>query len=255
MVVQAGWKTGAAPQYPLAAFVAAATLCSYNFHYLLASMQRQSGDRLQVLKGRPAALVLMIAGGAVAVFLSPHTGVPFHLLLIALLLTLLYSVPLLPVRRLAFTRKLGVLKTLLLAFTWTYVTGYLPLYAAGMESTGVAVWFLLFRFSFMLILCLLFDNRDIAVDQLHGFSSLATHLSPLSVRRLMAALLLLMLVSGWQMLAQGAPRSVIIPVAAGIILNGLIYFFSLKKQGYFFYYFVVDGSMVITAFITWLSVA
>ena len=254
MVLQAGWKTGTAPQYTLALFVAAATLCSYNFHYLLASIQRHPGDRLSLLKSRPAALVLMVSGGFAALVLAPETGVPLYLLAIAVFLTLLYSVPLLPFRLLAFTRKLGMLKTLLLAFTWTYITGLLPLVAAGMDIEGVAGWFLLFRFSFMLILCILFDNRDITVDQLQGFSSLATHLSAVAVRRLMAFLLLLMLLSSWQMLAAGAPRAMILPFATGIILNGMIYFLSLKKQGYFFYYFVVDGSMVLTALITWLSV-
>ncbi len=253
MVLQAGWKTGTPPQYALALLVAAATLCSYNFHYLLASMHRQPANRLAVLRGRPAALLLMMAGGVTVLLIYPSVAVPPGLMLVAVMLTLLYSVPLLPVQGLAFTRKLGVLKTLWLAFTWTFVTGFLPFVAGGTAITGAVPWLLAFRFCFMLILCILFDNRDIAVDQLRGFSSLATQFSPLAVRRLMAALLFGMLISGWQMLAEGAPPTIITPIAAGIILNGIIYFLSLKKQDYFFYYFVVDGSMVLTAFISWLS--
>jgi len=202
---------------------------------------------------RPATILLMGVGGLLACWLAPQTGIPLSLLLLAAAFTFLYSLPLFPFSCLQPARKWGILKTLLLASTWTYVTGFLPVYAAGTIRVPIVQWFLLFRFCYMLILCLLFDNRDIAVDLIRGFSSLATHLTAKALRRVIFLLLCVMAFCGCKMLEGAVPVAMLLPIGASILINGIIYFLSLQKRGYFFYYFVVDGSMVLTTGITCLA--
>ncbi|MBK7556801.1 MAG: hypothetical protein IPI54_00070 [Chitinophagaceae bacterium] len=66
----------------------------------------------------------------------------------------------------------------MLAFTWCYVTAFLPIQKTYWQLDSPEIFIITRRFLFMLMLCIIFDNRDKTVDKIRGLRSLATDLSP-----------------------------------------------------------------------------
>lgn len=237
----------------LIAFVFFSTLCSYNFHYILGSAYSEQRITLKLLYNRYTAVLVALCGTTGVLFFIGDANIPLPDVLIAFVLTFMYSIPLLPFKQLAFTRKAGILKTLLLAFTWMFVTAYIPLSAAHLEFTDAGLLVMAKRFLFMLMLCIFFDNRDIAVDKIHGLSSLATHLSPATMKWLIYSVFAALFIINFLLGKEGIDQRQVIALQLSAVINLVVYFFSLKKQGYFFYYFVVDGMMVLMTLLTALA--
>jgi 4-hydroxybenzoate polyprenyltransferase len=107
-----------------------------------------------------------------------------------LLLTILYWLPLMPVR---LFKRSGIFKTILLAFTWACVTVYMPLNLSLTDITAAAWFVLIRRFLFMLILCIIFDNRDSAIDKIRGIKSLSTEISVAAIRYIVAVVFLILM--------------------------------------------------------------
>ena len=59
-------------------------------------------------------------------------------------------------------------------------------------ATDIEFFILTRRFLFMLMLCIIFDNRDIAVDKIRGLRSLATDLSVETMRYLIYSIFLIL---------------------------------------------------------------
>ena len=237
----------------LIAFVFFATLCSYNFHYILGYFSSGRKVSFSTLSNRYTGLLILMTGsiGILLFFSAAH--IRFQNVVIAFLLTFLYSLPLLPVKQLAFARKAGFVKTLLLAFTWMFVTAYLPLSQNNIAFTAAGLLIMAKRFLFMLMLCILFDNRDVTVDKVRGLSSLATDLSPKAMQWLTGVIFLLLFIINFLLGHHGITVRQVIALQLAAVINVVIYFLSTKKQGYFFYYFVVDGMMVLMTLLTTIA--
>jgi len=237
----------------LVAFVFFATLCSYNFHYILAGAYKQQRISIQLLYNRYTAVLVALCGITGVLLFLKQANIPSIDVAIAFVLTFVYSIPLLPFKQLAFTRKAGILKTLLLAFTWMFVTAYIPLSTSHLQFTDTGLLIMAKRFLFMLMLCIFFDNRDIAVDKIHGLSSLATHLSANTMKWLIYSVFAALFIINFFLGKNGIDHRQVIALQLSAIINLVVYFFSLKKQGYFFYYFVVDGMMLLMTLLTALA--
>ncbi len=235
-------------------FIFFATLCSYNFYWLLSRFSLANhfslGFFLRNELPEIALLAFSVAGMAWCFWYSPlQPGKLWP----AMGLTILYALPLLPFQFLRFTRKAGVLKTTLLAFTWTYVTAYIPLHTT-VVGMSPAEWFIFTRrFLFMLMLCIIFDSRDIAVDKIRGLRSLATDLSPKTLRYLIFMLFVTLFASNFLFYYFGVsiPETIALQLSTFALL--ITWYYSTKKQGYFFYYFIVDGLMLFSALATYIA--
>ena len=236
--------------FHLIAFVFFATLCSYNFHYLLGYFSGGRKVSIAALYNKYTALFFLMAGGIGILLLFSSAHIRFQNAVMAFLLTFLYSLPLLPAKQLAFARKAGFVKTLLLAFTWMFVTAYLPLSQANIAFTAAGLLLMVKRFLFMLMLCILFDNRDVTVDKIRGLSSLATDLSPAAMQWLIFIVFSMLFVINFLLGQHGISYRQVAALQVAAFINVVIYFLSRKKQGYFFYYFVVDGMMVLMTLLT-----
>ncbi len=236
--------------YYLILLVFCATLCSYNFHYILAGCFAQKKISWQLLLRRPTATILILCGITVVLFVFSRSGTSLIDISVACLLTLLYSIPLLPFKQLNFARKAGFLKTVLLAFTWMFVTAYLPLAANQLQFSTTGMLIMAKRFLFMLMLCILFDNRDINVDKVHGLHSLATDLSPKTMQWLIYAVFTLLFVLNFFLGKNGITAGQLMALQLSALTTLLVYYYSRRKQGYFFYYFIVDGMMVLMTLLT-----
>jgi hypothetical protein len=237
----------------LTAFVFFATLCSYNFHYLLAHFSFQKKFSLQLLYNKYTGILLLLTGGIGVLLVFSAASILLINVVIAFLLTFLYSLPLLPFKQLAFTRRAGFVKTLLLAFTWMFVTAYLPLSQTNAAFTTAGLLLMANRFLFMLMLCILFDNRDVSVDKIHGLHSLATDLPATVMQLLMVVIFTALIVINFLLGNCGISSRQVLALQVAAIINVIIYFLSRKKQGYFFYYFVVDGMMVLMTLLTTIA--
>lgn len=235
-------------------FIFFATLCSYNFYWILSRYVFAGDEPLSVfLKKEVTGLSLLLIsalGFAVCLIRSPVQ--PVHVAT-AVLLTVIYSIPLLPVKALHFTRKAGVLKTVLLAFTWAYVTAFVPLQKDWALLNGADVFILTRRFLFMLMLCIIFDNRDKRVDKIRGLHSLATFLKPRQLLLLIAFIFIVLFGTNFLSVSYGISLAQSIALQTSTIALLIVYFFSTRRQGYLFYYFIVDGLMLFSALATFIA--
>lgn len=231
-----------------------ATLSSYNFYWLISKyyFSRGAGTAGFMKKNLSNVFLFFIAAVGLVSCMTHLPGIlPY--VCVAVILTLLYSVPLWPVKALNFTRKAGFLKTVLLAFTWTYVTVAIPLQQSlFVNSLSVSLLFTA-RFLFMLMLCIIFDSRDIQVDKMHSLRSLATDVSRRTLQIMMAIIFSLYLLTGFFLRWYFDNREQEIAFLITGLATLTVYQLSLKKQGYFFYYFIVDGLMLFSALATFVA--
>ncbi len=208
---------------------------------------------LRLFYSSPATVFFLLSGGLGVLLLFSTSHIALQNVGIAFLLTFLYSLPLLPLKHLAFIRKAGFVKTVLLAFTWMFVTAYLPMAQYHMQFSYLGLLVLVKRFLFMLMLCILFDNRDAAVDKIRGLSSLATDLSPAVMKWLIYILFCLLFAVNYLLWDNGITLRQHFALQLAGIATLIVYFFSTKKQGYIFYYFIVDGLMFLSALLVTLA--
>lgn len=243
-----------APHYEIYILVFCSTLSSYNLYWLISKYYfTKKRDLISFLIHNLSNLLLFIIasiGIIIIIYILPEV-MPF--ITVAVFLTLLYSLPLWPIKGLLFLRKAGFLKTLLLSFTWTYVTIMIPLHVNMYSLTPGIIILFIARFSFMLMLCTIFDSRDIAVDKIRALRSLATDVSSRSLGIIMGILFFIYLGAGVLLrIYLDNFLQVIAFFITGLVVL-LVYRMSLKKQGYIFYYFIVDGLMLFSAMATYLA--
>jgi 4-hydroxybenzoate polyprenyltransferase len=237
----------------LFAFIFFSTLCSYNFYWLLSGYAFAGQSLKMVLKQYHTNVIVLVLAGAGLLFSVARIPQLLPVIIIGAALTLLYAMPLLPFKIFHLARKAGLVKTFLLAFTWTFVTVYIPYYFAPAVPLSTLVMLFVNRFLFMLLLCIIFDARDTSIDKIRGLQSLTTILKPTTVKYLMVAIFAAYIINGIVLrVYYNEPEQIIALLLTGLI-TAIVYIFSQKKQGYFFYYFLVDGLMLFSALATYVA--
>ncbi|MFM6926469.1 MAG: hypothetical protein ACKOU7_13260 [Ferruginibacter sp.] len=235
-------------------FIFFATLCSYNFYWILSRLSFASRpDMAAILKKQATGYLLLFISAIGSLYCLLQSAIPFSFVITAVVLTVLYAIPLLPLPFLRFTRRAGVLKTILLALTWAYVTVIIPLQKDYGLLSGADLFIFSRRFLFMLMLCIIFDNRDKDLDKIRGLRSLATDLSPSKLRALIYCIFILLFGSNFLFRHYGITLAQSIALQVSTIALLVVYFYSNKKRGYLFYYFFVDGMMLFSALVTYLA--
>jgi 4-hydroxybenzoate polyprenyltransferase len=228
-------------------FVFFSTLCSYNFYWFLSKFYfKQSKNNF--LKHNISNVVMFFLGGAGALYFFIVGKIYFPLILISILLTLLYSLPLWPFSFSKKIQQLGFVKTILLAFTWAFVTVMLPLSNIKMVNNETITLFVI-RFLFMLMLCIIFDKRDVAVDKIRGLQTLATRMDAKKIQQLYILLLVAYLFTSFYFFKEDDFTAFIQPIIVAFIL-WFAYRKSLVARGYLFYYFFIDGLMLVSLLAT-----
>lgn len=234
-------------------FIFFSTLCSYNSYWLLSGFSFTDKKATLFLKQQYSNLivfVLSLIGIAISVM---HVLPLLPVITLAALLTILYSLPLLPYKLFQAARKAGLLKTILLAFTWTFITVLIPYHLAKGVDTKTVVILFSNRFLFMLMLCIIFDARDTAIDKIRGLQSLTTMITPQTIKFIMhflfAAYILNAFALGIFIHELKQISALLITCAAA----AFVYRFSLQHRGYFFYYFLVDGLMLFSAIASYVA--
>ncbi len=230
------------------------TLAGYNFYWILAQQYAVQIPSLKLFFSTQWTYLMLFflsAVGMVWILLQRPALTPW--VVGAIILTIAYSLPLWPLPKNSFIGKVGFIKTLLLAFTWTFVTVGFPV-KAGMVKVDALVWTLcLLRWIFILLLAIIFDTRDIAIDRMRAFHSLATDLTPQLMKIMVKILFLLYTLLLASVLMMGLAIAQAIALALSGIVLWMVYRKSLIKRGYYFYYFLVDGVMLFSTFASFVA--
>ncbi|MBK8608684.1 MAG: hypothetical protein IPL84_01675 [Chitinophagaceae bacterium] len=235
-------------------FIFFATLCSYNFYWLLSKIAfADKKNILKIIQKDSSGIVLLILSATGLLICFYFSRLTIAYVSLAVLLTLAYAVPLLPIKFLLFTRKAGVLKTLLLAFTWAYVTVFIPLQKSFPALDHADYFILTRRFLFMLMLCIIFDNRDKAIDKIRGLHSLATDLKPVVLKVIIYLIFAVLFISNFLYRDYGLSLSQSVALQVSTLALLVVYFYAAKPRSYLFYYFIVDGLMLFSALATGIA--
>ncbi len=240
--------------YKIFLFIFFATLSSYNFYWLVSKFSFNTYKSFtSFIKANSSYLLIWVIAGIGLFIMALQLIYLWPYIFAAVCLTLIYSMPLWPFKWVIVLRKAGFLKTTLLSFTWAYVTVVFP--AVPVLLTDVFSISALFaaRFFFMLLLCTIFDKRDVETDKLHALHSLATDIKLSTLHLIMALVFVGYLVSGFWLRSHLKDDGQLIAFFITGILVAWAYLASLKKQGYVFYYFLIDGLMLVSALGTWLA--
>ncbi|MEP6711863.1 MAG: hypothetical protein ABJA37_05595 [Ferruginibacter sp.] len=242
------------PDHYIYGFVFFATLSSYNFYWLISKFSFSKERALTLFFKKNLSYIFMfVVAGVGMVYCIYFIQYIYKYAGIAIVLTLLYSLPLWPFKFAKLARKAGFLKTTLLSFTWAYVTIIIPsIPVLHTESLPIASLFIA-RFFFMLMLCIIFDMRDMAIDKMHALHSLATDTSRRSLQMIMLFVFILYILAGFFVRNYFKENAQLIAFAVTGLMVYVVYTLSLKKQGYFFYYFLVDGLMLLSAGATYIA--
>lgn len=244
------WQTsrlllGIAPPGRLLGFVFFATICSYNFHWYLTPRTAEPSHRvLWTHRHKTLHFVLYLTGvvGAGVYFFYLLPWLPA--LLLAILLTFLYSAPKLPWPMFRQLQKIAIGKTIFLALVWVYVSTVLPLIVQDAKWHPSFIVFIASRFFFTYALCIIFDYRDRKDDRKQGIKSLVTMLDDKSIDRLFWIALALFFLTSFALSIYYIPAFYIfLLVIPGLILAG-IYRVTKRNVSDDLYYIVLDGLMM-----------
>ena len=229
-------------------FVFFSTICSYNFYWLLSKFYfTKKGFNAGFIKEQLSFIILFVCALTGTLYFLNNVSFLIPYVLGGVFFTLLYSLPLWPFEFSKKLQRIGFFKTVLLAFTWAYITTVLP--AVGLLKTNIIPVCVLLaaRFCFMLLLCIIFDKRDISVDKSHGLHSLATDTPAKTLDTIIYIVFISYFIMGLLLRYHfnDKPQMFAFLITGGFVW--WVYTLSLKKQGYLFYYFLVDGLMLVSA--------
>jgi hypothetical protein len=235
------------PDFSLIALVFFCTLLSYNAYWIISRNSTEIGPwRLLGRKDIPGLSLLAISLAGAFYFFS-QVWFLWLPIAIAALLTVSYFLPVIFRGRTFFFQNAGPLKTILLAVAWSYVTVRLAVPAATFIPGNIMLVIMVQRFLFMLMLCIIFDFRDIKIDRVLHLHSLATNVS----KRALNVIFFLSL-SGFMVITFFLHHRLLCPVHTPVsafsgLAAGALYLAAWRPRGYFFYYFLVDGMMLLLA--------
>lgn len=146
-------------------------------------------------------------------------------------------------------RSLPVLKSVVLALVWSLVTVVFPLMSTW--NTGAHLPLLLQRFLFMLSICIIYNLRDVEMDQAQGITTIA---SLAGERKTKLISIIILIAFAMSVIFSVLPHSLKVSMLVSA-MGTLIVICSAKKNGNVFYYrYVIDGCMALQAIIVLQSV-
>lgn len=226
-----------------------ATLADYNWHrYIKVIFNKRPNSKYSWATEHlrailSIAIISSIGIGAVAFFLPPEI---INWLIVLGVCTAIYSLPLHTLGMKGMdVRKIPALKTLLITFTWTLATLFLP-YLLTNNSFGDNITFsLVERSLFIFAITVPFDVKDIKEDQRSGWKTLPVLLGKkTSMQISQVALSILILSSAIQLFTNSYHAEFIAAFSTGIY--SLIILNAKKLRAHKYYYpLFIDGAILL----------
>jgi 4-hydroxybenzoate polyprenyltransferase len=235
------------------AFVFGATIVQYNLHYIVKKVAAKDSARLRwSLRNKNIHLILLIAGSFLILFslFSFHLE-HFFILFILGCVSFLYSFPFLPFAKKKRIKDYGFLKITTLALLWTLVTVWFPV-SGHAYDTGLFIFVFIKRLLFMFILCLLFDMRDIEVDNSEDIKTLAVvlgHKKSYTLSYLLLFVFVLLSIAQYFYFPQ---MRFLIPMILSAAAAFVTIEITKKSNSDFVYLAGIDGMMLLQAILVYL---
>ena len=236
-------------------FVFGATLAQYNLHYLVKTVAVKNSRRLAwSQRNKNIHFILLIAG----VLLILFSFFSFHLKHFIILTCLagiafLYSFPFLPFGKRKRIKDYGIFKIITLAFLWTLVTVWFPVNNMNYD-TALFSFIFIKRFVFMFVLCLLFDVRDIEIDDKESIKTLAVTLGKKKSYRLAYLSLILFILLSVAQFFYIPQKGFLIAMLISSAVTFLTVELTKKTNSDYIYLAGIDGMMLLQALLIYFSV-
>ena len=243
------------PNRQLLLFIFFSTICSYSFHWYLTSQSVIPSQRIHWLQqNRKIYLFLFFIGLTGSGILFFYLLSYWHWLLIAAVITFLYSAPKISHPYFRALRKVALGKTIFLAMVWMFVTTILPVAVSQQPWRNDFFLFILSRFFLIYAICILFDFRDREDDKAAGIRSLITFLSNRNISVLFVFTLVIFTVATiWMLRYNYSSLQIMLLLIPGII-TACLYNYARRNFSDMLYYFVLDGLMALSAILMLIRV-
>jgi 4-hydroxybenzoate polyprenyltransferase len=234
-------------------FVFGATLVQYNLHYLLKKAAVPNSERLRWSQKNRMIHVIFLLTGILLILFSFFSFHLEHFVILALLgcISVLYSFPFLPFGKKRRIKDYGFLKIITLALLWTLVTVWFPV-NVWQTDHGLFAFVFAKRFVFMLVLCLLFDVRDIEIDSKEQINTLAVVLGKKKSYRLSYILLLLFVALSFLQYYYLPQINFLIAMIVSAIATWITIEITKKTNSDFIYLAGIDGMMLLQPILIYL---
>ncbi len=229
-------------------------MVQYNLHYLVKKTSHNNSSHFQwSAKNRNIHLVL-IGAGLLCVIAGLFTFQLNHLILLLVLgiITLIYSIPLLPLSNKKRLKDYGILKIFTLVLLWTVITVWFP--ADQIHYTGKSILLLFIRrFVFLFALCLVFDIRDINIDTKENIRTIPVIIGVKQTHTLINVLLIIFILFTLIQFVQtpdiGGLNAMMLSAAATFVMIEYV----KKNSSDIAYLACIDGMMLLQALLVIIS--
>lgn len=154
-------------------FVFFATLSSYCLHWYFTEIKKETVSielnqfrNNYTINNRKLLFVQFSISSLMSLFCMWKQQEIIIYVLPAIIATLIYSAPKFPIKSLKNLEGKALAKTFYLAAVWIYVTNIVPILLSGIHWNIEIIIYLLANFTFLYVICLLFDYRDQHKDQI-----------------------------------------------------------------------------------------
>lgn len=235
-------------------FVFFATLASYNFHWYFTHDNNMHSERINWLNAnKNIHLLLLVIGILGIIIFSPFLVQQAVWVLPAIIFTILYSAPKVPIAKFQEFTKYIPGKTLLLAITWTYVTAILPIIIYGFQWNNAATLFVVNNFLLVLPICILFDIRDKETDKQSGLKSIVIAFPTQIIKIIFMCSLALNIITAFILYTFHANLLQTIYLMIPALLTLLLYETAVNTRNDYLYYFILDGLMMLSAILYFIT--
>lgn len=220
-------------------FVFFVTLAAYNGYWWLSHIAEIKKSRTLLLVRLDYWLLSLLSFLMAGTFLF-YGPVSIPMLILISGLTLLYHLHLLDCFRLkSIFFNFPLVKIFILSLVWSLSTVYLCVQMDDIQWSGFS--FFLSRFCFIFMIAVLFEKKD-------DWESV----NDLNYLRMMRYAFFVSSFALWLMFQEGYPLTQITVLGLMNVLVACCFFLSFRFGGFWFYYVLVDGLMLLNAFLTFL---
>lgn len=148
-------------------------MVQYNLHYLVKKNAHSNSSHFKWSNKNYTTHLFLTGAGMFSLIIALFNFKLHHYLLLLVfgIITLLYSLPVLPLANKKRLKDFGILKIIMLVLLWTLVTVWFPVDQVNIKDTSFILIFIR-RFIFLFALCLVFDIRDIEIDTIEKIKTI-----------------------------------------------------------------------------------
>jgi hypothetical protein len=229
-------------------FVFFATLSSYSLHWYFTEIKSDkyidSKDQFRnhyTIHHRKLLFSQFLIASVTCIYLLYLQKEMIAFAIPAIIATFIYSAPKFPIRALKNLEGKALAKTFYLAAVWIYVTSVIPFLLSNTKWTSEIIIFQLANFTFLYVICLLFDYRDQHKDQIK-FILIDTNLYFNKIIYTLTCIFGLFIIA--MIYLKGS-----IGIMIGLMASFIFMLVTLKKstqtKSDYWFYFVLDGLMAL----------